>query len=130
MFICLTGITCPVILAADMNKVPKKLLNAIEHVESNHRAYAVGDRGKAVGSFQIHPVTIQDVNRIVKYQKYKLSDRYNRDKSRAICSVILWHYEKNKTPEAMARRWNGGTNWQSKPATKAYWQKVRKEMSK
>jgi len=36
------------------------------------------------------------------------------------------HYE--KTPEAMARRWNAGTNWRTSENSKKYWLKVKKAM--
>jgi len=116
------------LLAASISSASDEGLNrlicAIAQVESGGDCNARGDKGKAVGILQIWPITVRDANRIIGKDKYALKDRLNREKSFAICRVILLHYE--KTPEAMARRWNGGNNWKNKPATVKYWLKVKK----
>ena len=42
------------------------LLDAIESVESGGNANAVGDNNRAVGSFQIWKIYVDDVNRIIR----------------------------------------------------------------
>ena len=102
------------------------LLDAIEQVESGGNANAIGDNGNAVGSFQIHPIYVEDVNRILKHRRYNRNDRYNQTKSREMVTVYLRHY--GGTMEEMARKNNGGPQGHKKEATKAYWLKVKAEM--
>jgi len=60
-------------------------------VESGGKADALGDGGKAVGCLQIHPVVVEDVNRI--YQtKYTEKARLNKAKSMSICRLYLKYY--------------------------------------
>ncbi len=67
------------------------LIPLLIQVESGGKADAVGDGGKAVGCLQIHPVVVEDVNRI--YQtKYTEKDRLNKAKSMSICRLYLKYY--------------------------------------
>lgn len=102
------------------------LINAMIVVESGGNDAAIGDGGKAVGCLQIWPITIKDANRIIGYKKYTLADRYDRQKSKEICRLIMTHYE--KTPEGMCRRWNGGGNWRKIESTIKYWKKIERNM--
>ena len=43
-----------------------RLVNAIIYVESRGNDSAIGDRGKAVGCLQIHPICVREVNRILR----------------------------------------------------------------
>lgn len=129
MYICSLLLSFVVLAPALEGNVPAELLDAIEQVESSGRGKVKGDKGKAVGAYQIHPITVEDANRILGRGKYTLLDRYNREKSREMCAIILWHYERGKGFAAMARRWNGGTGWRNKPSTVVYWGKVQKEMA-
>lgn len=105
-----------------------RILPAIEHVESSGRADAVGDGGKAVGILQIHPVMVEDCNRIVGEDRWTLEDRLCPDESRAMFRVYSNHYSKGKSDEVVARRWNGGPRGDRRKATAPYWAKVRKQM--
>ena len=106
------------------------LRRAIELVESGGRAKAVGDGGKAVGILQIHPVVVDDVNRILGETKYGLQDRTSVVKSREMFWVYTQHYSKDASREVIARRWNGGPKGDKKEATAAYWRKVEAEIQK
>ena len=68
-----------------------KLINAIIKVESEKKDSAKSDKG-AVGQLQLMPVYIEDANRIVGYERYRLSDRYDKDISIEIFNVIQDHY--------------------------------------
>ena len=105
-----------------------RILPAIEHVESSGRADAVGDGGKAVGILQIHPVMVEDCNRIVGEDRWTLEDRLCPDESRAMFRVYSNHYSKNASDEVIAKRWNGGPRGDRRKATAPYWAKVRKQM--
>jgi len=80
---------------------------------------------RAVGCLQIWPVMVKDVNRITA-SKYTLADRYNRQKSIAICRAYMSHYGKRWTIEQAARHWNSGPS--TTKVTDKYWNKVRKEL--
>lgn len=102
----------------------ERLLDALQTVESNGNANAIGDGGKAVGILQIHPCVVADVNRI-HGTRYTLSDRLDPAKSRDIARLYLSHYCKTDSDEANARTWNGGPRGAKRKATLAYWRKVR-----
>lgn len=111
------------------------LLDALEWVESKGDPWAVGDNGKAVGSFQIHEIFFNDVKRIQLKQPatfswsacmFRLKDRYDAKKSREMVSIYLKYY--GGTFEEMARKVNGGPNGHNKESTKAYWLKVKARM--
>jgi hypothetical protein len=105
-------------------------------VESSGNNLAVGDKGKAVGALQIHPVMVEDINRILKLKKstktYTLEDRKDRAKSIQMASIFFQHYVKDlRDYETMARAWNGGPGWRkNKTTTNRYWSKVSAEMRK
>tara|TARA_Y100000289_G_C3915883_1_gene147385 strand:- start:910 stop:1287 length:378 start_codon:yes stop_codon:yes gene_type:complete len=109
------------------------LITALAIVESNMDPNAIGDDGEAVGILQITPIVIRDVNRIFGTD-YTLEDRKNVQFSRNICNLYLSYYGDKyeedtgfkKSPEALARIWNGGPYGYNKKYTKAYWLKVKK----
>jgi hypothetical protein len=105
-----------------------RVLPAIEMVESSGRADAVGDGGKAVGILQIHPIMVEDVNRILGEDRYTLADRLDPAKSREMFRVYSDHYAKCGDAEKVARNWNGGPRGHRKAATVAYWRKVERAM--
>lgn len=96
---------------------------------------------QAVGSFQIHKIYVDDVNRILKTQgsdqRYTYEDRWGRDKSREMVSILtplytgIAEWNKDRPPTqmerfgVMARIHNGGPNGYKKESTKAYWLKVK-----
>ena len=108
-----------------------RLLDAICHVESRGKADAIGDGGKAVGAYQIHPAVVADVNRICG-TAYTLEDRLDPAKAREICQAYLSHYGERAggTDEAHARVWNGGPKGHKKRATVAYWNRVQRQLAK
>lgn len=105
-----------------------RLIDAIIRVESKGVDDAVGDGGLAVGCLQIHKVLVDDVNRIVGYNKYTYSDRLSRIKSVEMFDIYTNHYSKGCSDEVKARRWNGGPKGDKKPATEKYWLKVKAQL--
>ena len=111
------------------------LINAIIYVESRGNDSAIGDRGKAVGCLQIHPICVREVNRILRKNDipllYTLEDRYSREKSIEMFNIIAEQYECCEYltfiqyAEIVARRWNGGPRGHKKRATIKYWNKVQ-----
>lgn len=118
-----------------MESIIAMLISALMIVESDGRADAIGDSGRAVGVLQIHPECVQDINRFSKVQ-YTLSDRADERKSVEMCWRYLYHYGnkykrdtgKEPTAEVLARIWNGGPRGYNNPNTLHYWQKVRGEL--
>ena len=86
------------------------LLLALIQVESGGRPNAIGDNGQAVGILQIHPIMVEDCNRI-SGKHYTLADRLDPVKSCEIASLYLKRYstaEKAKNDIDLSKLWNGG----------------------
>ena len=90
--------------------IPKNnLIDAIIYVESKGDIKAHNISEDAVGCLQIRPIMLREVNRLLGYNKYQLSDRWNKVKSIEMFNVIKEHTT-NPTNEKLARNWNGGWN--------------------
>ena len=108
--------------------IPKNnLIEAIIYVESRGDTLAHNVSENAVGCLQIRPIMLREVNRLLGYNKYKLADRWNKEKSIEMFNVIKEHTT-NPTNEKLARNWNGGWNGYKKQSTLKYWQKVKKQL--
>ena len=103
------------------------LIDAIIYVESRGNAKAHNIKEDAVGCLQIRPIMLKEVNRLLGYNKYKLSDRWSKDKSIEMFNVIKEN-TKNPTNEKLARNWNGGWNGYKKQSTLKYWYKVKEQL--
>ena len=103
------------------------LIDAIIYVESRGDINAHNIKEDAVGCLQIRPIMLREVNRLLGYNKYKLADRWNKEKSIEMFNVIKEH-TKNPTNEKLARNWNGGWNGYKKQSTLKYWYKVKKQL--
>ena len=103
------------------------LWEAICQVESGGNPRAVGDKGKAVGIAQIHPILVKDVNRFAG-TKYTLNDRLNPAKSKEMFTLYTEHYGKGRSVQFKARLWNGGPQGAYKGATLAYWRKIQSKL--
>jgi hypothetical protein len=124
----------PIIIAP---KSMNKLVTALIHVESRGNDSVIGDRhlpgNEAVGALQIRPIMVREVNRILKIQgkakRFKLKDRFDRQKS--IHIFIIWknHHYKGKDNETIARCWNGGGNGYKNKSTEKYWDKVKQQLN-
>ena len=104
------------------------LLSALIQVESGGNDYARGKHGE-LGAFQIRPVMVRDVNRIMG-TSYGHSQMTNRAIARFIVSSYLTHYGKNLSDESLARIYNGGPRGHFKSSTRTYARRVRKELDR
>lgn len=112
------------------------LIDALIQVESRGNDSAYGDThikgGEAVGALQIRPIMVREVNRILKLKKsklrYKLKDRWDRDKSVEMFQIWKEFHHKDDDFETIARNWNGGPNGYKKSRTEKYWLKVEQEL--
>lgn len=115
--------------------VPDKLVRAIAQIESHNNDLAVGDKGNAVGRYQIWPVVLTDIHRITG-RKIDPDCRTDPTIARYILVTYLRHYGavyerhtgRRATAEVLARIWNGGPLGWNKPDTIAYWKKIQKYM--
>lgn len=73
-----------------------KLIEAIIWRESRGNNKAINHKSNAVGCLQIRPIYLKQCNKIVGYEKYKLSDRYSRSKSIEMFNVYQSHFNPNK----------------------------------
>lgn len=107
--------------------VADNLIDAVIHVESRGdiNAHNVGE--DAVGVLQIRPIMVQEVNRVLGFDKYTLQDRWDKQKSIEMFNVIRQN-TLNPTNEKVARNWNGGPNGYKKNSTLKYWQKVKNQL--
>lgn len=121
------------------------LINALTRVESNGRATAVGDSGKAYGILQIHAVTVAEANRIAG-TRYTHREMFDPAKARAVAQIVLSHHAKHieattgrpATNRELAFIWNGGAGaWNRASARlndakqrnlESYWRKVAKAL--
>jgi len=114
----------------------EKLLNALIKVESNGNDKAIGDNGKSIGCLQIQQAYWIDAT-----ERSGLGGNYvdcmRRDYSKCVVRAYMnrygkkwWNTLEGFNPEKIARIHNGGPKGHKKKATKAYWQKVRKELAK
>ncbi len=105
---------------------------AILYVESAGDPCAVGDGGRAIGPYQIHRAYWSDACRFLGVV-WPYSDA--RDPVKALAAVHAYtshyarHYARPWTPETIARIHNGGPLGWRKPATQAYWRRVRARLA-
>ena len=129
------------ILKADINYLRKvaiereterriMLIKAIIQIESNGRVAAYNPSEDAVGVLQVRPIMLREINRVVGYEKYKLSDRWDKMKSIAMFIDYQNYRNPNWDYELAARTWNGGHTGDTKYATISYWMKVKREIKK
>jgi len=113
-----------------------EVFDALAWKESNHGQNTTSERAKkenAVGWYQIRPIYVRDVNRILKLQgkkkRFKLEDRKSKHKSEQMIKILttfyIKHYKLPLTVENVARIHNGGAKGWKKKSTLKYWQAVR-----
>ena len=77
------------------NYSPHQVLQAILEVESFDGKYTYNRHEPlAVGPLQQFPAYVRDVNRILGYPAFKLSDRKNKDKA----IMMFWLYQQHYNP--------------------------------
>jgi len=110
------------------------LLLAIAMVESSNNPLAIGDDGLSWGLYQIRPIYVRDVNRILGSEQYTHRDAFRPECASRMVEVYLAHYAtperlgRSVTDQDRARIHNGGPNGWRKPETMEYWGKVRREI--
>ena len=96
------------------------ILTALIAVESQGQITAYNETEDAAGLFQIRPIMVREVNRLLVLQGatgcFTDSDRWCPGKSRRMCMIFLMHqrqryldvYDKEPTLTQLAVSWNTG----------------------
>lgn len=101
----------------------EKLLDAIAKVESQANPDAVGDGGRAIGSYQIHRRYWIDGTRILGVE-WSYEEAKDPVKARKVVRAYLTHYGRNRSLIEKARIHNGGPRGYRKEATLPYARKI------
>ena len=112
-----------------VSSIEYNVVEAMIQVESAGKDSAYNASEDAVGCLQIRPIMVREVNRILRKQgdtlRYRLKDRWNREKSLEMFHVWREYHHPNSTDEVIARNWNGGPRGYKKQSTTRYWEKVQ-----
>lgn len=117
-------------LYANTNTIPQNFFRALNQVEAGGRSGPIrGDNGTALGPMQIHYSYWLDAH---------CSGSYSNCADFAYSCRVVNTYLLRYCPKAvacddfetMARIHNGGPRGDKKEATKSYWKKVRKQLTK
>ena len=106
------------------------LLCAIMLVESGGNPLVWNYKEDALGPLQIRPVFVDDVNRIVGRSAFTYDDRRSVLKSMNMAVIYFQHYGEGKTPQDLARMFNGGPDGWKEETTLPYWEKVKTQIEK
>lgn len=105
-----------------------RMISAIEWCESRQNRLAYNANENAAGILQIRPIMIAEANRLLGWEKYTLSDRFDVKKSREL--FILIQTNKLNGPynlDSLAHVWNCGSNDAGKlKKTRDYRDRVRR----
>lgn len=106
----------------------RAFLDALSYVESNHNDKAVGDKGKALGRYQIWEIYWKDAIEFAPVIGGTYKDVHCKVYAERIVIAYLIRYKAkhNWEHKNMARVHNGGPNGNNIKATEKYWDKVRK----
>lgn len=85
---------------------PDKLVRAFAFVESSNNTNARNKSSGASGILQLMPIMVKEANRLVGYEKYTLSDRFNKEKSFEIFRLIMKHKNPNYDLAKACYIWN------------------------
>ena len=104
----------------------KSFLMCLALIESGNDPQSVGDNGKAVGALQIHPIMVDDVNRIAGGNFYSYDCRKGPERSKEMAAIYFRHHCGKKGNIAiMAARWNTGKPDTGTPKAKKYLRKLK-----
>jgi len=83
------------------------LLKAMVHVESRNNPATVNTKENAVGILQCRPIMLNEVNRIVGYDKYSLHDRTDPVKSVEMWRIVMDYWNPDYGLKSACLIWNG-----------------------
>lgn len=115
----------------DLSKyTPHQVLDAIIKVESLAGEYTYNrNEPLAVGILQQYPIYVQDVNRIIGQEFYKLSDRNDPVKAKQMFWIYQQFYNPTFDREKMIRIHCGGPDGRKQDCTLKYFELVKKALN-
>lgn len=84
------------------------MLESIIYIESRGREDAYNASEGAVGVLQVRPIMLRHANLISGYERFKLEDRWCREKSIEIFWVVQEHHNPNMWLDQACHIWNAG----------------------
>ena len=115
----------------------RPLFKAMAWVESRNNRLAYNTEEKAAGLYQIKPMYIRDINRILGGTYYTLADRYNPRKCEKMMQIYWGYYATPErlgrvpTIEDLARLHKGVGNFRNnKAVSDKYWNDIKERMAK
>jgi hypothetical protein len=93
------------------------LIDVLIDIESNNNDSAVG-RSNDVGCLQITPIYLKEVNNIIEQSKFKLNDRYDRQKSIKMFNIMQDYYNPQKDIKKAIWLHNKGRKYEIKVLNK------------
>jgi hypothetical protein len=100
------------------------LLDAIAEIESKNRPDAIGDKGRAIGAYQIHRAYWKEGTQILGVD-WDYRRAFDPKKARRVVRAYILHYGKGRSLMDMARIHNGGPKGYKKTSTLVYARKIR-----
>lgn len=111
-----------VIIEQPAIKPYESFLRAIIQVESQGDVNAYNPDEDARGLLQIRPIMLNEINRIVGFDKYTLQDCFDSTKSIEMFWIVQGYHNPGVNYYRGARVWNG------KSKNDRYWKKVKKQL--
>jgi hypothetical protein len=99
------------------------LLDVLACVESNNNPLAVGDQGRALGTYQIHQAYWEEGTRWLGVN-WPFREAFDPDKARCVVRAYLLHHGCGMTLLDMARIHNGGPTGPQRRSTLPYARRV------
>lgn len=123
------------VYSRDFLPIPAKFKQIIAQIESNTNDFAVGDKGKALGRYQIWLICYQDCTNYDKSITFSYNSLTNKKNSDQIMKVYLNKYGRDllikNDFESLARLWNSGPSWKKNlDKTNNYIKRFRLAMNK
>jgi hypothetical protein len=110
----------------------QNVLQAIIQVESGKQGSTAYNPAEplAAGILQEWPILVDDVNRIIGFNRYTYEDRLNDKLAIEMFWIYQTYYNPEMNMEKMCRIWCGGPDGYKQSGTLAYFEKVKQELTK
>ena len=129
--VVISYLVCVAAVVANANSNRDRIIKIVIHLESRGNETAHNLREDAVGVLQIRQIMVRELNRIAKYEKYSLEDRWNPEMSIMMFIDFQNKYNPNWDEEMACRLWNGGGKGMQKESTIGYYNnylKIKEEL--
>lgn len=108
-----------------------ELIEAIAWVETRNNPDEFNPKENAIGYLQIRPIRVDEINRLLALEgstkRYTHEQAWDKE-----CSIEMFKEDVRlnnlKSPEKIARNWNGGPRGYKKSSTLKYWNLVKSKL--